>query len=447
MLISAAILLFLEKPENYLMELIIIIALVLLNGIFAMSELALVSSKKFKLENARKKGSAGAKKALELSENPTKFLSTVQIGITLIGILLGVYSGENLTNDFQDFLNKFEVLQPYSKTLATTGIVIFITYLSIVLGELLPKRIGMTFPESIITVLSKPMDILSKITSPFVWLLTTSNNLLLKVLGIKSNSDSIITEEEIKSIVKESAQEGEIDEIEHDIVERVFELGDRKINTLLTHRTDVVFLDLEENLDSIIAKIKENKHAAYPVTNDHNPDDIVGIVLLKDLFPMDNPESFDIKNYLRQPVFLNENYFAYKVLELFKKEKNHIGIVIDEYGNTVGMVTLDDVTDALVGDTTTFDYFDYRITERSENSWLADGQFPIVEFKKYFDLDFEFDNKENYTTLVGLFIKEYNRIPQVGDKITIEDLELEIIDKDGQRVDKILINRSIENNN
>ncbi len=424
------------------MELIIIIFLVLLNGIFSMSEMSLVSSRKFKLESAGKKGSAGAKKALELSEHPTRFLSTVQIGITLIGILLGVYSGENLTTDFQNFLSGFPVLEPYSKMLATAGIVIFITYLSILLGELLPKRIAMTYPETIITLVAKPMDVLSKITSPFVWLLSTSNNLLLKLLGIKSNSDSIITEEEIKSIVKESAQEGEIELIEHNIVERVFELGDRKINTLLTHRTAMSFFSIDDSLEVIMNKIREDKHTAYPVTEGNNLDDIIGIVLLKDLFPIEDADNFDLRTYLKQPVFLNENYYAYKVLELFKKQKNHYGIVIDEYGNTVGMVTLDDVLDALVGDTATEDNFDYRITERNENSWLADGQVPIVEFMKYFDLDFEFENRDNYTTLVGFFLNEHHGVTQVGDKIKIENLELEIIDKDGQRVDKILITRT-----
>ena len=223
-----------------------------------MSEMSLVSSRKFKLENAGKKGSSGAKKALELSEHPTKFLSTVQIGITLIGILLGVYSGENLTNDFQGFLSRFVLTEPYSKSLATAGIVLFITYLSILLGELLPKRIAMTYPETVITMVAKPMDILSKITSPFVWLLSTSNNLILKLLGIKSSSESIVTEEEIKSIIKESAQEGEIDIIEHNIVERVFELGDRKINTLLTHRTAMTFFSTEDSLPEILVKIKNN---------------------------------------------------------------------------------------------------------------------------------------------------------------------------------------------
>lgn len=427
---------------NILMELLIIILLVLLNGVFAMSEMSLVSSRKFKLENAGKKGSAGAKKALELSENPTKFLSTVQIGITLIGILLGVYSGENLTNDFKNFLDQFEYIQPYSKTFATIGIVIFITYLSILLGELLPKRIAMTFPERIITLLAKPMDILSKVTSPFVLLLTTSNNLLLKIFGIKSTSDSIITEEEIKSIVRESAQEGQIDYIEHNIVERVFELGDRKINTLLTHRTAMTFLNNQDSLEVILEKIKKEKHNAYPITEGNQLDDIIGIVVMKDLFPIEDPENFDLKKYLRQPVYLNENYYAYKVLEIFKREQNHYGIVIDEYGNTVGMVTMHDVLDALVGDTATDENFDYRIIQRNENSWLADAQFPIVEFIKYFNLEYQFENKDNYTTLVGFFLNEHNGSTEVGDKVKIEDLELEIIDKDRQRVDKILITRN-----
>ena len=423
------------------MELLIIILLVLLNGIFAMSEMSLVSSRKFKLENAGRKGSAGATKALELAENPTKFLSTVQIGITLIGILLGVYSGETLTNDFKGFLDQFAVLQPYSKTLSTIGIVIFITYLSILLGELLPKRIAMTFPERIITLLAKPMDILSKITSPFVLLLTTSNNLLLKLLGIKSTSDSIVTEEEIKSIVRESAMEGQIDQIEHNIVERVFELGDRKINTLLTHRTAITSFNTQDDLATILDKIKTEKHNAYPVTNGSNLDDIVGIVRLKDLFPISEPENFELKKYITQPLYLNENYYAYKVLEIFKKEKNHYGIVIDEYGNTVGILTMHDVLDALVGNTATKDNFDYRIEKQSENSWIADAQFPIVDFLKYFQLEYEFENKDNYTTLVGFFLSEPGSSTIVGKKIKIEDLELEILSKDRQRVDKIRITR------
>lgn len=421
------------------MEILIILILVLLNGIFAMSELALVSSRKFKLESAKKKGSQGAKTALELSENPTRFLSTVQIGITLIGILLGVYSGENLTNDIVPFLNKFEVLKPYSSQIATGIIVIFITYLSIVLGELLPKRIGMTFPEPIITILAKPMKVLSVITSPFVWLLTFSNNFLLKVLGIKNKIDNAVSEEEIKSIIKESAEGGEIQDIEQNIVNRVFELGDRKVDSLFTHRSDIVFFNINDSLEEIKQKINTEKHSAYPVSKSNNLDEIVGIVLLKDLFSPTTEEQFNIENYIVEPIYFNETTTAYKVLEIFKQEKLHYGIVIDEYGTVQGMVTMDDVMDALIGDATESNQEEYKITVRNEKSWFVDGQYSIIEFAKYFDINLSDVQYSKFTTVAGLIIHKTNEVPKIGDKIQIDNYELEVIDKDGQKIDKILV--------
>jgi putative hemolysin len=420
------------------MELLIILILVLLNGIFAMSELALVSSRKFKLESSRKKGNSGAKIALELSENPTKFLSTVQIGITLIGILLGVYSGSNLTNDVLDFLNKFEFIKPYASQIATSIIVIFITYLSIVLGELLPKRIGMTFPEPIITVLAKPMKILSMITSPFVWLLTFSNNLLLKILGINSQTDNSISEEEIKSIVKESAEGGEIQDIEHNIVNRVFELGDRKVDSLFTHRSDIIFFTLNDSLQEVKQKINQEKHSAYPISKSNNLDEILGIVLLKDLFAT-TEKDFKIENYIVEPIYFNENTNAYKVLEIFKEEKTHYGIVVDEYGIVQGMVTMDDIMDALIGDATEGNQEEYQIIKRDDQSWFVDGQYSIIDFAKYFDINLTDDQHNNFTTVAGLIIHKTNEVPKLGDKITIENYTLEVIDKDGQKIDKILV--------
>jgi putative hemolysin len=420
------------------MELLIILILVLLNGIFAMSELALVSSRRFKLESSRKKGSSGAKIALELSENPTKFLSTIQIGITLIGILLGVYSGSNLTNDVLNFLNKFEFIKPYAPQVATTIIVIFITYLSIVLGELLPKRIGMTFPEPIITILAKPMKILSTITSPFVWLLTFSNNLLLKILGINSQTDGSISEEEIKSIVKESAEGGEIQDIEHNIVNRVFELGDRKVSSLFTHRSDIIFFTLNDSLYEVKQKINQEKHSAYPIAKSNNLDEILGIVLLKDLFAT-TEKDFKIENYIVEPIYFNENTNAYKVLEIFKEEKTHYGIVVDEYGMVQGMVTMDDIMDALIGDATESNQQEYQITKRDDQSWFVDGQYSIIDFAKYFDINLTDDQHNNFTTVAGLIIHKTNEVPKLGDKITIENYTLEVIDKDGQKIDKILV--------
>lgn len=421
------------------MELFIILILVLLNGIFAMSELALVSSRRFKLESAKKKGSIGAKTALELSENPTRFLSTIQIGITLIGILLGVFSGKNLTNDVIDFLNKFEFIKPYSSQIATAIIVISITYLSIVLGELLPKRIGMTFPEPIITILAKPMKILSVITSPFVWLLTFSNNILLKILGINNRTDNAVSEEEIKSIIKESAEGGEIQDIEHNIVNRVFELGDRKADSLFTHRSDIVFFTLDESWEEIKQKINAEKHSAYPVSESNNLDEIIGIVLLKDLFYPATEEQFNIKNYIVEPIYFNENTSAYKILEIFKNEKLHYGIVVDEYGSIQGMITMDDVMDALIGDATENNQEEYQITKRDDQSWFVDGQYSILEFAKYFDISLTDEQHNKFTTVAGLIIHETNEIPKIGDKITVENYTLEVIDKDGQKIDKILV--------
>jgi putative hemolysin len=423
------------------MELIIIIALVLVNGIFAMSEMALVSSRRFKLENAKKKGTPGAGTALELSDNPTKFLSTVQIGITLIGVLLGVYSGENLSSGVIDFLNQFPAIQPYSKTLATGIIVLFVTYLSIVFGELFPKRLGMTFPESIAMSTAKGMKLLSTITSPFVWLLTSTNNLLITLLGIKKTTDSKVSEEEIKSIIKESAEGGEIQEIEQNIVERVFELGDRKVKSLFTHRSDMVFFSSDDTYDDIKRKINEEKHSAYPVLESNDQDDVLGIVLLKDLFIEDTAKPFDIKDYLKKPIYLNENTSAYNVLEIFKKEKMHYGIVVDEYGGTIGIVTMDDVVDALVGDVTEENQEEYQIIQRDDSTYLIDGQYAVIDFAKYFDLDIDEYTDERFTTIAGLVLFNYNTIPDVGDKFEYGNFIFEVIDKDGQRIDKILVTK------
>jgi putative hemolysin len=421
------------------MEILIIIGLVLLNGIFSMAEMSLVSSRKFKLDKAKIKGQGGAKTALELSENPTRFLSTVQIGITLIGILLGVYSGENLTNDVTEILLKIEFLKPWAESLAVGIIVVFVTYLSIVLGELLPKRLGMKFPEPIAMTLARPMKILSTLTAPFVWLLTATNDLILDIFGIKKMSDSKISEEEIKSIIKESAEGGEIQDIEHNIVERVFELGDRKVNTLFTHRSEIVFFDTQDPWETIRQKINDEKHSAYPVCENHNLDDIVGIVLLKDLFSPNLEEDFNIHRLSRPPLFFNESAYAYKVLEIFKREKMHYGIVVDEYGSTLGIVTMDDVVDALVGDVTEAGQDEYQILQRDENSWLVDGQYAFIEFKKYFDLYVDEDLQSKFTTVAGLLIHTNHTLPDVGDRFRFGDYEIEVIDKDGQRIDKVLV--------
>jgi putative hemolysin len=421
------------------MELIIIMILILLNGIFAMSELALVSSRKFKLESAKRNGNSGADAALELSENPTKFLSTVQIGITLIGILLGVYSGENLTEDVEVILQRSAMLAPYSPQIATTIIVMGITYLSIVFGELLPKRIGMTFPEPIITLLAKPMKVLSTITSPFVWALSASNNFFLRLLGIRDRTDASVSEEEIKSIIKESAAGGEIQLIEQNLVNRVFEFGDRTVDTLFTHRRDVIFFNTSDGLEEVRRKINLEKHSAYPVSESNNLDDVTGIVLLKDLFSAARDEDFNINDYLIKPIFFSEKTNAFRVLEIFKEEKMHYGMVVDEYGSIQGMVTMDDIMDALIGDATESNQDEYQIVQRDEKSWFVDGQYSAIEFSRYFDLNLTDIKHNSFTTVAGLLIYKTGEVPKLGDKIIVEKYTLEVIDKDGQKIDKILV--------
>ena len=422
------------------MEILIIFVLVLLNGVFAMAELSLVSARKFKLESLKKQRKLGAKEALALSENPTKFLSTVQIGITLIGVLLGVYGGKNLTGDLEQLLQKIPFLVPYSNSIAVGLVVVLITYLSIVLGELFPKRLGMTFPEQIAVRVSKPMLWLSKLTSPFVWLLTVSNDFLLWLFQIRRTSESKISEEELKAMIKESAEGGEIMNIEQDIVERVFELGDRRIDTLLTHRSELVFFTTNDTEEVVRKKISEEKHSAYPLCKEGNLDHITGIVLVKDLFDESLQGGFDLKKIAKPPLFLNERMFAYQALESFKAHRMHYGLVIDEYGVTVGMVTMDDVVDALVGETTEMDQRDQQIVQREDGSWLIDGQYSIIDFEKEFDFEVSYKNK-SFTTLAGLILQQSGAIPNVGDTVTVQNLRLEVVDKDGQRIDKVLVTR------
>ena len=426
------------------MEIFIILSLIVLNGIFSMSEMSLVSSRKYKLETSRKRGKKGAQIALDLSENPTRFLSTVQIGITLIGILLGVYTGEKIADDVENILISAGVNPKYVHDLAVGIIVVITTYLSIVLGELFPKRLGMTFPEPIAMALARPMKFLSVLTTPFVWLLTVSNNFLVKLFGIKSSVESRVSEEEIKSIIRESAEGGEIQDIEQDIVERVFEFGDRRVNSLITHKSDLVFFDETDDWETIRTKISAEKHSADPVCRDNDIDQITGIVLLKDLFDPVGEEGFKLTNFIRQPLYLSEGTFAYKLLEKFKSAGIHYGVVVDEYGSTQGFVTMDDVVDAIIGDVTESNQNEYRITPRDENSWFADGQYPFVEFLLYFDIETANDVEGEFVTLAGFFIHTTETLPEIGDTMDFEGYRLEIIDKDGQRIDKILISRIVQ---
>lgn len=423
------------------MELLIIFFLILLNGVFSMSEIALVSARKFKLETAAKKGNKNAKKALEFSNNPNTFLSTVQIGITLIGILTGIYSGEKITDDVRDVVLLIPLIAPYAQSISVVIVLIVLTFFSIVFGELIPKRIGMMFPESIAMLVARPMMIISIITKPFIWLLTKTNELFLGIFGLKGNKEGSVSEEEIKSIILESTASGEIQEIEQNIVDRVFALGDRKVREIMTHRSDLIWIDVDDDFETIKNKAAEEIHSVYVVAN-KNLDEFVGVLFVKELFPLHlTNENFDINNYIRKPLMVTENTAAYKVLEKFKEAKFHYGIVVDEYGSLQGLVAMDDVMDALIGDSTEYNQTEYQITQRDENSWLADAQIPFYLFAEYFELE-DRDKNTNYNTFGGLLLQQINHIPVAGEKVKWKNFSFEIVDMDGLRIDKVLITKN-----
>jgi putative hemolysin len=419
------------------LEIVIIFLLILLNGIFSMSEIALISARKNRLETAAKKGNQSAKTALDLANSPNKFLSTVQIGITLIGILTGIYSGDKVTTDVQNFFATYQLTAPYANTLAVSTVVIILTFFSLVLGELLPKRIGLNYPETIAKLVAVPMKLISIVTAPFIWLLTSSTDGILKLLKIKPTADGKVTEEEIKAIIKEGTEVGEVQEIEQDIVERVFHIGDRKVNSLMTHRKSVVYLSLDDTFEEIKAKVLDELHSVYPVCTE-NLDEVVGIVLMKDLFANLEKGDFQLEKIKIEPVYFIENTSAYKALENFKKSKIHYALVTDEHGMFQGIITLNDILEALVGDAADFYEEEFKLQAREDGTWLVDGHYSLHDFLTYFDLD-DLLNDYEVTTVSGLILTEFGDIPKTGQKIIWNKLELEVIDMDGVKIDKVLV--------
>lgn len=402
-----------------------------------MSEIALISARKNRLENAAKKGNASAKAALELANSPNKFLSTVQIGITLIGILTGIFSGDKITTDVQAFVEGFVSLKPYADSIAVGIVVVILTFFSLVLGELLPKRIGLNHPEAIAKAVALPMKVISVITAPFIWLLTVSTEFLLKVLMIKPSAEGKVTEEEIKAIIKEGTEGGEVQEIEQDIVERVFHIGDRKVNSLMTHRKSVVFLPLDSAKEQVRNIMLKELHSIYPVYGD-NYDDIVGVVNLKNIFANIEKDDFNLNEIMTDAPFIMEQTTAYKALENFKKSGIHYAFVSDEYGVFQGVITLNDILEALVGDASDFYKEDFQLVAREDGSWLVDGHYSLHDFLTYFELD-ELINDYEVTTVSGLIMTELSYIPKQGEKLIWNHYELEVIDMDGVKIDKVMV--------
>lgn len=418
------------------MEIFIILGLILFNGILSMSEMSVVSSRKSRLEIEARKGNGAAQKALELANEPDNFLSAIQIGITLIGILTGLFSGEAFAGDLAKIVEKVPFLSEYAYGISETLIVILVTYLTLVFGELVPKRLGLAKAEGIAKAIAKPMDILARITYPFVWLLAKSTNGVVKLFGIKEGEESKVTEEEVKAIIKESLDDGEIEEVEHDIVERVFNLSDRTVSSIMTHRTDVVFLDINESGEELKNRVKENIYNTYPVISE-DIDNIIGVVHLKDIFGMMDSDEFSLQNIMNDVFYLPKEMNVYDALEKFKSQRMKSAIVTDEFGGMVGIVTLKDILEALVG----------AMPEENEaNNWmvredgsvLVDGQFSFYDFLAEYDKEHLYQDND-YNTISGLMIALLKEIPHVGQKVEWDDFTFEIMDMDGARVDKILI--------
>lgn len=404
-----------------------------------MSEIALVSARRNRLNFSAQKGNRAAQIAIKLQSSPSKLLSTVQIGMTVIGLLTGIYSGEKITTDMEARIREFPTLVPYAETLAVIVVLMIVTFFSLVLGELVPKRLGLTFPESIAKMVAMPMKIIAIIMAPFIWLLTATTDLLLKIFRIKPSAESKVTEEEIKAIIKEGMEHGNVQEIEQDIVNRVFSVGDRSVSSLMTSRKKMMSLDLTDKRDEVKKLVFEDMHNFYPVY-DSEAQDIAGIVSLKKLFAeIDKPE-FDLASFMSEPSYISENASAYQALEQFKQTNIHYALIIDEYGSTQGIITMSDILEALVGDISEFYSEEFAFQKRDENSWLVDGHFPLPDFFARLGLE-EFTKDYEVHTLGGLIIHTLGRLPKQTEKVRWENYVFEVIDMDGPKIDKVLVTR------
>lgn len=419
------------------MEILIIVLLVVLNGVFSMSEIAVVSARKAVLQQRAQAGDAKARAALELSNSPNRFLSTVQIGITLIGILTGAFGGATTAEQIGERLNQIPALAPYSEGIALALVVTVITYLSLVIGELVPKRLGMRNPEGVASTIAAPMRLLSKAVSPVVSLLSISTDGILRLFGIRNSDMPEVTEEEIKALIQQGAHAGILDQSEHSMVEGVFSLGDQRIGTLMTPRTEMVWLEINDLHDDIIRKIAESGYSTFPVCKD-TPDHILGIVEARALLLQSlEGKPLDFKIALEKPLFVPESVPATQALELFRRNGVQIGLVINEYGGIEGLVTLADIVAEIVGE---MGPETPHATQRDDGSWLLDGLMPIDEFNELFNIkDLPDDDDGDYYTLGGFVMTHKGHVPAAGDHFEWKGLRVEVVDMDGNRVDKVLI--------
>jgi putative hemolysin len=388
-------------------------------------------------------GNKGADITLELLESPNQFLSAVQIGITLIGILAGAFGGATVSIYLNNYLSGFSILAPYSDTLSIIIVVLIITYFSLVVGELVPKRIGLNNPEKISLKIARPLKILSKITSPVVSLLSISTDTLLRLIGSKKESSDKVTEDEIKLLIKEGLEAGTVEKEEEDIIKRVFRLDQQKVGSLMTPKTEIIWLDLDDPLEEVEKQIIESERSIFPVGRDEL-NNFLGVVQTKDILgSILNGEKITIESNLKEPLVIPETLPVLDVLNLFKENSNyvHMAMVVDEYGSIEGLITLNDILEALVGDIPALDEpNEPKAIPRKDGSWLVDGYLSAEEFKEVLNIEkLPGENKGNFNTIGGFIMSYTGKVPVTGEIFQWKNLEFEIIDMDGHHIDKILV--------
>jgi len=422
--------------------LLVVFSLVLANGIFALSEIALVSARKSRLQERADRGDHRARRALRLAEDPGRFLATVQVGITLVGVMAGAFGGAELSGELARELATRPALAPYAEPLSFLIVVLGITYLSLILGELVPKQIGLSNPERIAAAVAGPMQALSRLASPLVWVLTASTDAILRILPVRRGDEAPVTEAEISVLLDQGTRAGVFQEAEQELVETVFWLGDRRADELMTPRRRMVWLDLAEPMDVVRERMLMQSHTRYPVC-EGGPDHVRGMIEVKDLWAAAlRGEPLEIRTHLKQPLLVPESTRALRLLEMFRETAVHLALVVDEYGGVAGMITQGDLLQELAGDEGTDQP---GMVQREDGSWLVDAPMSVDEFRERMGLpDRREEERTEFRTVGGLVVTVLGRFPQVGEHTEVEGLRIEVVDMDGYRVDKVLVTRTAE---
>ncbi|MBG1231463.1 hemolysin family protein [Aestuariivirga litoralis] len=421
-------------------DIAIIVFLILLNGVFAMTELAVVSSRRSRLVARAQAGNRATKIALDLKDDPGKFLSTVQIGITLIGIFSGAFSGVTLAEPLGAyFLSLNPDLGTRADDIAIAIVVTGVTYLSLVIGELVPKQIALRHADTVATAIAMPIYWLSLITRPVVAVLDFSNRAVLALLRIKTDEPNSVSEEDVKAAIAEGAAGGALEPAERQIMDRVMRLDDISVTAAMTHRKDIVWLDVKEPKASVLRKVREFRHSRYPLM-DKTPDKILGIVVVKDMLLRQSAAKFDLRSMVHKPIYLPESRSVLETLEAFKQSSSNMALIVDEYGALQGLITMKDIMEFIVGVLPEPAHReDYSAVQREDGSWLADGGLSTHEMQDLTGISGMADGTDDFTTLAGFMLSKLGYIPKAGDHITWNNWRFEVVDMDRTRIDKILI--------